>query len=177
MSACLSQTLSLPKMSDKTNMDVHYSSATAEWATPDFLYNWLDKQYHFTLDPCCTHETAKCSKHFTIVEDGLLQSWGNEIVFMNPPYGRAIRHWIKKAYEESLLGATVVCLIPARTDTTYYYIYCTQAAEIIFLAGRVKFVDDGKILKGGAPFPSCIVVFTPQQSPLKVSWKKLSECV
>ena len=137
-------------------MSVHFSSKTNEWATPQYLFDELNREYHFTLDPCSTHENAKCEKYFTEKENGLLQDWSKDVVFMNPPYGREIKHWIKKAYKESLNGATVVCLIPARTDTTYWHNYIFgKALDIRFLKGRLKFGDS----KNSAPFPSAIVVY------------------
>lgn len=104
-------------------MSVHFSSKSNEWYTPQYLFDELNEKYQFTLDPCASHENAKCDKYFTIEDDGLTKDWSKDIVFMNPPYGRNIKHWIKKAYEESVKGATVVCLIPARTDTTYWHDY------------------------------------------------------
>ncbi|UUY74117.1 phage N-6-adenine-methyltransferase [Staphylococcus epidermidis] len=137
-------------------MEVHYSSKSNEWSTPQKLFDELDKEFNFTLDPCSTHENAKCSKHFTIEENGLEQDWSKDIVFMNPPYGRGIRHWIEKAYKESNKGATVVCLIPARTDTTYWHDFIfDKADDIRFLRGRLKFGGS----KNSAPFPSAIVVY------------------
>lgn len=137
-------------------MEIHYSSKSNEWATPQKLFDELDKEFNFTLDPCSTHENAKCSRHFTIEENGLEQDWSKDIVFMNPPYGREIKKWIKKAYEESLNGATVVCLIPARTDTTYWHDFIfDKADDIRFLRGRLKFGNS----KNSAPFPSAIVVY------------------
>ena len=82
-------------------MDVHYSSKTNEWSTPQDFFDELDKEFNFTLDPCATSENAKCTKYFTVEDDGLKQDWSNDIVFMNPPYGRDIKYWIKKAYEET----------------------------------------------------------------------------
>ena len=158
----------------KSNLQVHFSSASNEWATPSYLFKYLDGIYHFTLDPCCTHETAKCKKHFTQSDDGLSQSWANEIVFMNPPYGREIGVWVKKAYEESLKGAIVCCLIPARTDTKWWSDYCLKADNILFLTGRVKFIENGVALKAGAPFPSAIVTFKPNPlGPVRCWWKEL----
>ena len=137
-------------------MEVHYSSKSNEWSTPQKLFDELDKEFNFTLDPCSTHENAKCSMHFTIEENGLEQDWSKDIVFMNPPYGRGIRHWIEKAYKESNKGATVVCLIPARTDTTYWHDFIFGKADNIrFLRGRLKFGDS----KNSAPFPSAIVIY------------------
>lgn len=137
-------------------MEVHYSSKSNEWATPMKLFNELNKEFDFTLDPCSTHENAKCKKHFTIKENGLKRSWSKETVFMNPPYGREIKKWVEKAYKESLKGATVVCLIPARTDTTYWHDFIFgKADDIRFLRGRLKFGDS----KNSAPFPSAIVIY------------------
>ncbi|MEX5895122.1 DNA N-6-adenine-methyltransferase [Staphylococcus haemolyticus] len=137
-------------------MSVHFSSKSNEWTTPQHLFDELNQEFNFTLDPCATEENAKCSKHFTIEDDGLSKDWSNDVVFMNPPYGREIKKWIKKAYEESLNGATVVCLIPARTDTMYWHDFIfDKADDIRFLKGRLKFGNG----KNSAPFPSAIVVY------------------
>ncbi|WP_213470256.1 DNA N-6-adenine-methyltransferase [Staphylococcus caprae] len=141
-------------------MSVHFSSKSNEWYTPQYLFDELNEKYQFTLDPCASHENAKCDKYFTIEDDGLTKDWSKDIVFMNPPYGRNIKRWIKKAYEESVKGATVVCLIPARTDTTYWHDYIfNNAYNIKFLKGRIKF--GGAV--NSAPFPSAIVVFKPKE--------------
>tara|TARA_R100000963_G_C4590379_1_gene67798 strand:- start:240 stop:656 length:417 start_codon:yes stop_codon:yes gene_type:complete len=134
-------------------MNIHFSSKSNEWTTPIDFYNQLNKEFNFTLDPCCTKDNAKCNKFYTKDDDGLSKDWSNEIVFMNPPYGREIKHWIKKAYDESLKGALVVCLIPARTDTTYWHDYCMKGT-IKFIRGRLKFSK-----KNSAPFPSAVVIF------------------
>ena len=137
-------------------MDVHYSSKTNEWSTPQDFFDELDKEFNFTLDPCATSENAKCTKYFTVEDDGLKQDWSKDVVFMNPPYGREIKYWVKKAYEESLKGATVVCLIPARTDTTYWHNYIFgKADDIRFIKGRLKFGGS----KNPAPFPSAIIIY------------------
>ncbi len=138
------------------NNELMFSSKTDLWSTPWNFFDKLNDEFHFTLDPCSTHENAKCYKHFTIEEDGLLQDWGNEVVFCNPPYGRQIKDWIKKAYEESQKdNTTVVMLIPARTDTIYFHEYIYHKAEIRFIKGRLKFGD----AKNAAPFPSMVVIF------------------
>ena len=137
------------------NTELMFSSKDQTWETPIELFNKLDKEFNFTLDPCCTEETAKCKKYYTPRENGLIQDWTNETVFMNPPYGREISDWLKKAYEESLKGTLVVCLIPSRTDTKYWHDYCMKASEIRFIKGRLKFGNS----KNSAPFPSAIVVF------------------
>lgn len=134
---------------------VHYSAATVEWETPQDLFKALDDEFYFTLDPCCTHENAKCEKHYTKAEDGLAQDWTGETVFCNPPYGRKMTPWIEKCYRHYIGGGTAVMLIPARTDTKAFHKYIWGKAEIRFIQGRLKF--GGSIHT--APFPSMIVVF------------------
>ena len=138
-------------------MSVHFSSKTNEWYTPLSFFETLNNEFNFTLDPCCTKESAKCDKFFTKKENGLKQSWGGYNVFMNPPYGREIKDWIKKAYDESKKNnTTVVCLIPARTDTKYWHEFIfDKAKDIRFIKGRLKFGNS----KNSAPFPSAVVVF------------------
>ena len=135
---------------------VHFSSKSEEWATPEDYYKELNEKFGFTLDPCSTHENAKCEKHFTKDDDGLAQDWGKETVFMNPPYGREIGWWMEKAYKSSQKGATVVCLVPARTDTKWFHDYALKG-EVRFIKGRLKFGG----AKNSAPFPSILVVFKP----------------
>ena len=133
------------------------TSNREDWETPKNLFNELDAVYHFTLDPCSTHENAKCKKHYTVEENGLLQSWKGETVFCNPPYGRHIGEWVKKCAEESK-HARVIMLIPARTDTAYFHDYIYHHAQIQFLRGRLKF-EQGGVSQAAAPFPSMLVFF------------------
>ena len=141
---------------NKKVQEVMFSSATSEWTTPQGLYNKLNSVYSFTLDPCCTKESAKASTYFTKEDNGLAQSWEGHTVFMNPPYGRGMAPWIEKAYEEGCKDRTkVLALIPSRTDTKWFHSYCMKAQDIKFLKGRLKFGDS----KNGAPFPSMLVLF------------------
>lgn len=136
-----------------SNMTVHYSSQTDLWSTPQDFYDKLHKEFSFTLDPCATDENHKTAKYYTESDDGLLQSWDDETVFMNPPYGRVIGHWMKKASEAK---GTVVCLVPARTDTRWWHDYVIgKADEIRYIRGRLKFGGQ----KNSAPFPSAVVIF------------------
>ena len=139
--------------------DKAYSSRTEEWGTPKDLFDKLNDEFGFTLDPCASEENYKCDKYYTIEDDGLKQDWSNDIVFMNPPYGREIKHWVRKAYKESLKGGLVVCLIPARTDTRYWHDYIfPYAKDIRCLKGRLRFVKADKI-GDAAPFPAAVVIF------------------
>jgi len=131
-----------------------------DWGTPQDLFDDLHAEFAFTLDPCATPETAKCPNFFTPETDGLSQPWSDS-VFMNPPYGREIGKWMAKAYAEAQGGATVVCLVPARTDTAWWHDYAMKG-EIRFLRGRLKFTrrtEKGHLRHGPAPFPSAIVIF------------------
>lgn len=132
-----------------------FASKTCEWETPQDLFDKLNAKYQFELDVCATPENAKCPKYYTKEQDGLSQEWRG-VCWMNPPYGREIGKWMGKAYESSCSGATVVCLVPARTDTAWWHEYAMKG-EISFMRGRLKF---GRA-KNSAPFPSAIVVFTP----------------
>lgn len=139
------------------NNELMFSSKTDLWATPQDFFDKYNEKYGFQLDVCATKENAKCSRYFTIDDDGLSQEW-NGICWMNPPYGRNIKHWVKKAYESSLNGATVVCLLPARTDTAWWHDYCIKG-QIEFIRGRLKFGGS----KNSAPFPSAVVTFGGQK--------------
>lgn len=133
-----------------------FSSKTNEWATPLALFQELDKEFGFTLDPCATPQNAKCEKFYTIEDDGLTRDWGGYRVFCNPPYGREIGRWVEKCYREAQRGALVVALIPARTDTRYFHEFIwKKAKEIRFLRGRLHFNES----KQAAPFPSMIVIW------------------
>jgi len=143
--------------------EVLLSSVRMDWETPQDFFDRYNTVYGFTLDVCCVPETAKCAKYFTPFEDGLSKDWSNDICWMNPPYGREIGKWVKYAYEQSLKGATVVCLLPARTDTRWWWEYCMKG-EIEFIKGRLKFRGknkDGIYVNNNATFPSAIIVFKP----------------
>ena len=144
---------------------VHFSSETDQWATPDDLFQKLDSIFGFTTDVCAGHDNAKCRTYYTESDDGLKQDWRGSC-WMNPPYGRQIGAWVKKAYESSVENrATVVCLLPARVDTRWWHDYCTKG-EMFFLKGRLKFGD----AVNSAPFPSAIVVFRPNIKDLLIGF-------
>jgi phage N-6-adenine-methyltransferase len=130
-----------------------FSSLTDQWATPQGVFDLLNAEFGFGLDVCALPENAKCRRYFTPKLDGLKQVWKGTC-WMNPPYGREIVDWMKKAYESSLQGATVVCLVPARTDTAWWHDYAAKG-EIRFVRGRLRFGS----ASSSAPFPSAIVVF------------------
>ena len=134
-----------------------FSSNNCEWETPLEFFEELNVEFHFNLDPCALPENAKCTDFFTPEVDGLKQTWKGRRVFVNPPYGKEIKKWVEKCYNESREKDTlVVLLIPARTDTAYFHDYILNIAkEIRFIRGRLRFGDS----KFPAPFPSMVVVF------------------
>jgi phage N-6-adenine-methyltransferase len=138
---------------------VHFSSATPEWSTPPEVFDELDAEFGFELDVCATAGNAKCGRYFTQADDGLAQAWRG-VCWMNPPYGDGIGAWMRKAHESSLLGATVVCLVPARTDTRWWQ-DIAALGDIRFVRGRLRFGGTAT----GAPFPSAVVVFRPAFRP------------
>jgi phage N-6-adenine-methyltransferase len=135
---------------------IGYSSKTELWATPQDFFTQLDDEFHFDLDVCASPTNAKCSRYFTSADDGLAQDWQGRC-WMNPPYGRTIGEWMNKAHASALSGATVVCLVPARTDTSWWHKYAMRASEIRLVCGRLKFGD----CSAPAPFPNAVVVFRP----------------
>jgi phage N-6-adenine-methyltransferase len=130
-----------------------FTSKTDMWETPQSVFDSLNKEFNFEIDVCAIEGNKKCEKYFSPEQDGLQQAW-NGVCWMNPPYGRQIGEWVKKAFEESLKGATVVCLLPSRTDTNWWHEYCMKG-EIRLFKGRLKFGGS----KNSAPFPSAIVIF------------------
>ena len=137
---------------------VHFSSERHTWETPPELFARYHSQHSFTLDAAALPENTKCPRFFSPEDNGLAQDWGRETVWLNPPYGRAIIDWMRKAYQASLSGATVVCLVPSRTDTKWWHDYAMRG-DIEFLRGRVTFVG----APHPAPFPCAVVTFRPAQ--------------
>lgn len=138
------------------NTQVMFSSATDMWATPQDFFDNLNNEFMFEIDVCATAENAKCKTFYTKEQNGLEMPW-NGVCWCNPPYGREIGKWVERAYTSSVGGATVVMLLPARTDTKWFHEYIYGKAEIRFIKGRLKFGDS----KNSAPFPSMVAVFRP----------------
>lgn len=145
------------------NNAVMFSSKSAEWETPQALFDELNDEFHFTLDVCATPENAKCDRYYTKEQDGLSQPWYGRY-WCNPPYGRGIGKWIEKAHYSTYNGTTTAMLLPARTDTKWFHNYIVAPRhEIRFVRGRLKFGG----AKNSAPFPSMVVVFRPKMEMLE----------
>ena len=152
---------------------VLFSKQSDEWATPQDLFDELDREFGFTLDAAATRDNAKCVNYLgpdhddPYQRDALAVSWDDElepeVVFCNPPYSQC-REFVAKAEREAARGrVTVVMLLPARTDTRWFHDFiwnrCTHrpngGVEVRFLKGRLKFGG----ATNSAPFPSMVVVF------------------
>lgn len=140
---------------DSNTQKVMFSHSSDEWSTPQWLFDELDSEFHFTLDPCASESNHKCERYYTKETDGLKADWSGERVFCNPPYSD-ITSFARKAFFDSRNEGTVVALlVPSRTDTKWFQDYCYMRSEIRFISGRLKFND----AKTGAPFPSMLVIF------------------
>ena len=141
-----------------------YQSNNQCWETPHNLFAQLNKEFCFTLDAAADDTNHKCVIYYTKEDDSLKKNWIG-VVWLNPPYGRELKDWISKARSESIKGATVVCLVPVRSDTRWWHNDVMKSSEIRLLTRRLTF-------HGGtnkAPFPACIVVFRPNISEPKLS--------
>lgn len=133
------------------------SSARGDWETPPDFFQKVDAEFHFTLDAAASASNAKCPRFYTVDDDALAQVWSG-VVWVNPPYGRGLKLWVSKALRSAEAGATVVMLLPARTDTQAFHMaYGKPNVEIRFLPGRLKFVGAAH----GAPFPSMLLIVRP----------------
>lgn len=127
-----------------------------DWETPPEVFDPLNREFGFELDVCASTENTKCSRFYSKNDDALAQQWAG-VCWMNPPYGLGLPRWIRKAYESSRLGATVVCLVPARTDTAWWHDYVENKAEQRFVRRRIRFIG----APFTAPFPSVVLVYRP----------------
>lgn len=135
--------------------EVMFSSKSDEWETPQWLFDELDREFNFNLDPCATDENHMCPEYFTREQDGLEQNWGGRTVWCNPPYSQ-IKQWVRKCYYEGHKPNTVVVLlVPSRTDTQWFQNYVLHRAELRFINGRLRFNGSNN----NAPFPSALVIF------------------
>ena len=141
---------------------VLFSSQNTDWETPSVFFDNLNKEFNFDIDVCASSDTTKCENYFSLEDDAFLHDWTG-VCYMNPPYGRDIQRWVKKAAYSAEQGATVVCLLPARTDTRWWHNYVPLAAELRLIKGRLRFKRNGCNTNIPAPFPSVIIVFKPHE--------------
>ncbi len=138
------------------------SSVKMDWQTPENVLELVRKVGPIGLDPCTTRENptgalALCSPDVGL--DGLKLQWaGNSfgaLVYVNPPYGRALGAWVDKCIQEAKLGAEIILLVPSRTDTRWWHKAANEATCCAFWKGRMTF----KGAPSTAPFPTCLFYF------------------
>ena len=161
------------KSKKKQQWDTLFSSASAEWETPQAFFDTLDAEFHFDLDAAATPQNAKCINYFTAADNALKRNWDirgrGTKVWCNPPYGRdGVEPFVRQGYLQSLIGVTSVFLVPARIDTAWFFdwVFCKgptelpKADEVRVVKGRIKFLKEGA-RKNSATFPSIVVVYRP----------------
>lgn len=154
-----------------------FSSQNTEWETPQWLYEAANREYGpFHLDAAASPDNAKCQLYYTEREDGLSQLWLKR-VWLNPPYNsQNIVKWLRKAWTEVSSGRTdLVCvLLPSRTSTRWFHRFVLPYAQIVFLSGRLRFLEYqreerlGKELPNSAPFDSILAIYRSRSELYKV---------
>ena len=151
-------------MTDFYKGEAFRSSVDDTWTTPRKFFDEINNEFFFSLDAAALKASTLVPNNWFGPDhddpnrrDALVKDWGEAsyrgAVWLNPPYGRSIKDWVAKANSEAKKGITVVCLVPARTDTNWWWDSCAHH-EIRFIKGRLKFGDG----KNSAPFPSALVV-------------------
>jgi len=146
----------------------HPPSSSTEWSTPRSLFDRVDEEFCFELDAAATARNALCLDYLSICGDSALDTeWlrsgmDRKTVWVNPPWGRGIGKWVERAFTQSQRHSlTVVCLLPANTDTRWWRDWVWRASEVRLVTGRLRFVcDDGRT--GPCPTGACLVVFRPR---------------
>lgn len=138
-----------------------FATCKEDWETPPALFQALHKEFQFTCDVAADNRNAKVPNFINQEQDALSVPW-HGTCWLNPPYGRQLKLWVEKAYRESINGATIVMLIPSRTNTNWWHDFCMRASEIRFIKGRPKFVG----AKHGLPQPLAIIIFKPDDRVL-----------
>ena len=148
------------KIKNSAVMSNKHVGGSDQWETDSKIYNMVNEVFHFTLDAAAEDSTTKCSKWFTEEDNALEKDWEGQSVWLNPPYSK-IRKFAPKALQEAEKGATVVLFVPSRTDTTAFHDVFSKG-QIYFMKGRVKFLLDGVMASAPAPFPTMVVVLSPE---------------
>lgn len=149
----------------KAKRKVYHESKRTTWGTPWHVFDVYNDEFAFTLDVCADAETRKCARYFSEADDGLAQDWGREVCWMNPPYGKTIGLWMAKAYLSSLAGATVCCLVPARTGPRWWHDWVLGKGEIRYRRGRITFEG----ASDPAGFDALAVIYRPPSAQVEAT--------
>ena len=128
---------------NKKTRQVMMSSDKMDWRTPPEMLDIVRQIGPIGLDPCAPNDNNTGAKtFFTADDDGLQKSWaGHGLVFVNPPYGRALKPWMAKMAREGTQATEIVALVPVRTDTAWWQDNVSSARRVCFYRGRIKFLD------------------------------------
>lgn len=140
---------------------VKKSLDSIEWETPPEIFNPINSEFNFTIDVCANQQNKKCEKFFDKTQNGLSQDWDNEICWCNPPYGRDVKKWVRKAYEQSKRNTTTVLLIPCKTNTNWWHDLIIPFAEVRFIRGRVRFIQNGIQYTNAYVWSLAFIIFRP----------------
>jgi site-specific DNA-methyltransferase (adenine-specific) len=145
-------------MKTRANLRPLLKSAKQTWRTPAWLVRAIQTIGPITLDPCASRVKAHHFAERNYTRRGLVDFWPHHgLVYVNPPYSRAIATWAAHCRTQASRGATVLLLVPARPDTAWWHeSVATGANRIAFLRGRLKFQG----ARHAAPFPSALVLYT-----------------
>jgi phage N-6-adenine-methyltransferase len=132
------------------------NNASVDWYTPSWIFQRLG--LNFDLDPCQPPEGIKwipAKKYYSLQDNGLLQPWSGR-VWLNPPYGKHTTAWLQRMHKHR----NGIALVFARTDCAWFHEFVAKADAILFLRGRIKFVDGlGKTGGSGAGSGSMLVAW------------------
>lgn len=156
----------LASLEARAKQKAYFQSINNRWETRPETFAAYDAEFHFTLDVCAEPHNAKCPRFFSPEDNGLLQDWGHEICWMNPPYDEAYA-WMQKAYRSSLQGALVLAYVAARTDTDWFHDWVVGKADVRYRKRRDRFLappdEHGvkRLARHSAGFPSIAVIYLP----------------
>lgn len=132
------------------------NNTTQDWYTPAYLFDAISLE--FDLDPCQPEQKVPwvpAKRHYWKELDGLRQPWEGS-VWLNPPYGPDTPKWLAKMATHG----NGMALVFARTDTIWFHEAKETASAMLFLKGRIKFVDGlGKTGGGGAGCGSLLIAW------------------
>lgn len=129
------------------------ASGKMDWQTPDSVLELVRQFAPIVLDPCTSSDNPT-GAHSFITCGGLEERWyeAGGLVYVNPPYGRELPRWADKCRLEAKLGASIILLVPSRTDTRWWHACEADCAAFALWRGRMTF----KGAPSTAPFPSCL---------------------
>lgn len=150
-----------------------------DWNTPPkILSKILNFWKYIDLDPCSNeYSLVNANTKFFLEDDGLCQDWNKySTIFINPPYGRGIYSWIYKA---SLTNSEIIMLIPVATNTKHFKeLVFNKFNNICFLSDtRLKFYNQGKEDKKGAPMACCLIYKGTQSKQFKSVFESLGKTI